>query len=58
MRLALALFVGLMTKQQRMAEIEGHPVPNLGASTDVRWREYENAAIETSQVTNQGNPRG
>lgn len=45
----------VITKQQRIAEIEGHPL-TAPAATDVRWREYGAAAIETSQVTPQGKP--
>jgi len=45
----------MITKQQRVAEIEGHPL-KAAAPTDLRWREYGDAAIETSQVTPQGKP--
>ena len=45
---------GLETKQQRMTEIEGHPLAVV--PTDVKWREYGNAAIETEQVMPRGKP--
>src|SRR5690348_3531537 len=45
----------VINKQQRMAEIEGHPLTTL-APTELRWREYGDAAIETSEVTPHGKP--
>src|SRR3954468_19490369 len=45
----------VMTKQERMSQIEGRPLTTL-APADVRWREYGDAAIETSRVTPQGKP--
>ena len=44
----------VMSKQERTAEIEGHPLSNPIAATEERWREYGNAAIHTSVVR----PRG
>lgn len=43
----------LVTKQQRIAEIEGHPLTTV-APTDMRWQEYDDAAIETEPVTPPG----
>jgi len=45
----------VITKEQRVAEIEGHPLTTL-APAEVQWRVYGDAAIETSRVTPQGKP--
>ena len=45
----------VMTKQQRVAEIDGHPIA-MPEPRDLRWREYGDAAIETSQMAPQGKP--
>lgn len=46
----------VMSKQERMAEIEGHPLSTPLAPTEERWREYGNTAIQTFQVRPRGKP--
>ena len=57
-------FVGIstdgsrMTRQQRMVEIEGHPIkPQSPTLRELQWRVYgDQTAIETYQVMDGGNP--
>ena len=45
------------TKQQRMSEIDGHPLTgSTPARTDDRWRQYGNTFVETWQADANGKP--